>query len=250
MTKKASTIYNFPLEEFKKDWPFNGEILRDLFNMNSSPPYPYSSLKEFFEGEEYNPDEYRFFNFFIENDQVYYKVGLDSKGNLSNKVYTLENIPYSFLVCNAIKYELIYFGTFINGIYHWPTVFEYLLFSPFPVLKVLEKGNFIKTMKRPILKGFSLGFQEYQRGAKSKIEKFFSNSVIKNTSDSLSDSLTDSVFIIGSAEEKLYNILLYSEIPEKKAKALTEKSFVIKNFSAIYDYYQELLNELKSSDYT
>ena len=55
MTKKASTIHNFPLDKFKKNWPFNAEILRDLFDMNSYGSY--SSLKEFLEEEEYTSND-------------------------------------------------------------------------------------------------------------------------------------------------------------------------------------------------
>lgn len=139
MTKKASTIHNFPLEKFKNNWPFNSEISRDLFHVNSYRSY--SSLKEFLEEEEYLSNEYFFNSIFIENDQTYYE-------DLSGKVYTLENIPYSFIVCSAIKYELNYFGTFINGLFHWSRVLHYLLFTPFPVLKILEEGSFIKTQKR------------------------------------------------------------------------------------------------------
>lgn len=61
-------------------------------------------------------------------------------------------------------------------------------------------------MKRQILNGFSRGFEKYREGDKLETKEFFSNYVIKNTSYSLNDS----DFIIGSAEEKLYNVLVYS----------------------------------------
>lgn len=128
MTKKEKTIHNFSLYVFKNKWPFNHESLRYLFYMNSYRPY--SSLKQFLEEEEYPSNDYFFTGIFIENDQTYWY-------GSNNKVYTLENIPYSVLLCNAIKYELTYFGTYINGIFHWPAVLDYLLFYPLPVLKIL-----------------------------------------------------------------------------------------------------------------
>ena len=47
-------------------------------------------------------------------------------------------------------------------------------------------------------------------------------------------------------KEKLYNILIYSEIPEKDAKTLTEKSFAAKDFSVIIYHYKQILEELNS----
>lgn len=248
MTKKINNIQNFPLERFKNNWPFDRIMLADLFYMNSYQPY--SSLKEFlFEEYGSNFDEYLSNGIFIEDNQTYYE-------DLDNKIYTLENISYSFLVCNAIKYELTLFSEPITATFYWKGVLSYLMFTTFPVIEILEEEDFIKNQKKDILNGFYKGFNEINRGLKTErenfvltpgmtscAEQFLSGSkkvmlegdVVDKTSDSLIDS-----------KEKLYNILIYSEIPENEAKSLTEKTFVKKDFSIIICYYKQILEEFNS----
>ena len=86
-----------------------------------------------------------------------------------------------------------------------------------------------------ILDGFYTGFNEINRRLKIDSKNFFFNSVIGETSDSLIDY-----------KEKLYNILIYSEIPEKEAKSLTEKTFLKKDLSIIICHYKQILEELNS----
>ena len=111
-----------------------------LFYMNSYQPY--SSLKEFlFEEYGSNFDEYLDNGFFIEDNQIYYQ-------DLNHKIYTLENISYSFLLCNAIKYELKLLVDSSIPRFLWKQVLSYLMFTTLPVIEILEKENFIKNQKK------------------------------------------------------------------------------------------------------
>ena len=103
-----------------------------------------------------------------------------------------------------------------------------------------KKENFIKNQKKCIINGFYFGFIKINKELKTTGRKFFSTPVTKgDVVDKTSDLLIN-------YKEKLYNILIYSEIPEKDAKTLTEKSFAAKDFSVIICHYKQILEELNS----
>ena len=238
MTKKINNIQNFPLDEFKNNWPFERELLADLFYMNSYQPY--FSLKEFLfkeYGSHFN--ETLCNGIFIEENKIYYQ-------DLDDKIYTLENIPYSFLVCSAIKFELTLFSKPTTSRFYWKKVLKYLMFTTFPVIEILEKENFIKNQKKCIINGFYFGFIEINGQLKTRGKKFFSTPVTNISLRDVSDVVDKTSDLLINYKEKLYNILIYSEIPEKDAKTLTEKSFAAKDFSVKVCHYKRILDELNS----
>jgi len=213
MNNDSNTTYDFPLEKIKHNWPFDPEMAHDLFSSNIFQKY--SSLDEFLSDyviDGFDDSSTVFSGFFIENNKGYYK-GLD------DKKYTLKNVPYSLIISSAIKHELnpssqtsISFPT-----YKWLKILTYLMFTTFPIRQILEEGQFMKSDKKNIFKGFLQGFCNFQ--GTYTLEGFFSKKDCK---------------------ERLLYILLYSEISRVEGTALVNKSCVKKDLSDIISYYREV----------
>ncbi len=247
MTKKNNTIENFPLDKIEKSWPFGEFMAMELFYNNSFQPY--YSFKDFLidvgahEFTTYNDDSWSnllFIGFFIENERVFLK-------DFHGKIYTLENVPYQFIVCNAIKYQLNNYYNNCSTIptknkkeymsFHWSLILEYLLITAFPVRKMLEKQNYIKEHKKIILEGF---YEAFIGLTNSQIKDFLSNFKVK----SFPKSLVKFYSPLESSKERLLSLLIFSEIPKKEAEKLTEKCFLTEEFTEVIFYYKHLLSKL------
>jgi len=215
MIKENNGFYDFPLEKIKHNWPFDTEMSHELFWSNSLQKY--SSLDEFLSDYAIDGSDDGitvFIGFFVENNKGYYQ-GLD------DKKYTFKNVPYSLLISSAIKYEL---SPSMKGPNSWETgnwsgILNYLLFTTFPIKQILEEGQYMKSDKKEIFKGFFITFSNLQRTYKSKLKRFFSKKDCK---------------------ERLLYILLYSEISKVEGIALVNKSFLTQDLSDIISYYREI----------
>lgn len=213
MIKENKEFYDFPLDKIKHNWPFDKEMAKELFWSNEFQQY--SSLYDFiFDNiiDILGDSVIVFSGFFIENNELYYE-GLD------DKKYTLKNVPYSLIIYSAIKHELNPSSKTSTSFptYKWSTIFNYLLFTTFPVRQILEESDFMRSDKQNIFNGFSQGFVQFQRSY--KLKHFFSKKDCK---------------------DRLLYILLYSEISRVEGIALVEKSFLTQDLSDIVSYYRKL----------
>jgi len=240
---------DYPLDQIKKSWPFCEELAYSLFLSNSE--HAFYSLKDYlihYGQEEYGDDmeidkvkgpyDLGFYCFIIKNNKVFVIVQGDHFS-----VYNFENVPYSLLVCSAIKYLLnsyysgnirIYFSSLA-----WFRILNYLLNTLFPIREMLEKEGYIKSHKKDIIEGFLLGFREFSREVSFSSE-FFSDFMILK----LPQSRVKEYSPIESSKERLLKVLLFSEIPLKEAEELTEDCFSTKDFSKIISSYQKVLANL------
>lgn len=215
MSKKTNDIYDFPLDRIKDGWPFDPIIASDLFFLNSLNQY--DSLYKFltvFELIDSVEGETFFSGFFIKDGKSYYQ-GTD------NKIYTLQNVPYSLIIYSAIKYTLtIYSKTPISIPYFGGKyILQYLMFTNIPVKQIIEENTFIKSEKRGFLHEMYMGFIKINSRKNSDLDSFFAKKDCK---------------------ERLLYILLYSEISTTKAEALAENSCLQKDLSNIITYYKEI----------
>ena len=173
MNQDNKIFEKLPPDIFKDYWPFDKIMAEDLFFMNSQQSY--YSLYSFLSDmtiENSTSGETAFGNFFIENNKSYY-VGS------YNKKYTLKDVPYSLIVCSAIKYQLNNLSEDYLPFYHWTILFQYLIFSTFPIKQILEEGGFIKTHKKNIIFGFYQGFCRLEINFKRELAEWFFDSKIK-----------------------------------------------------------------------
>lgn len=255
MTNENNIIKNFPLDKFEKRWPFDTETAIALFAFNNHQKY--YSLTEFildnqFENSTqnsiYNTNDSAllktgtifyttpFTGFLIQDDTetIFYK-------DVDKQIYTLENVPYPLIVCEAIKFELYYHYNLNQNqgaSFNWPKILDYLLNTTFPVRKMLEEKNCIKRYNKDILKGFHHGFRQLRQI--NGLLNFFSNSKVKY----FPESLIELYLPLESSKERLLNVLVFSEIPKQEAEKLTEDYFLTEDLTDIISYYKNMLSKL------
>lgn len=184
MNEKHKEIYDFPLHKIENDWPFDPKLALDLFYANSFNSY--ESLYDYISGFELidsNDGETSYNNFFIRNDKCYY-YGIDYnvstlEGRFELKLYTLEKIPYSLVVCSAIKYILTKCSEESSEnssdilVFGGKTIMEYLMFTTIPVKKIIEENTVLKRNKKKFLYEVYMGFLYLQTYYQTKINSFF-----------------------------------------------------------------------------
>ena len=91
-----------------------------------------------------------FSGFFIENNEFYYR-------ELDDKKYTLKNVPYSLIIYNAIKHEWSPSSETSKSFpsSKWHTIFNYLMFTTFPIGQIFEEGEFMTREKKNFYRFFS-----------------------------------------------------------------------------------------------
>lgn len=189
----AQKTEDYPLDKIKNSWPFYEELAYSLFISNRG--HDFYSLKDYlihYGEEEYGDNmeidtlkgtyDLGFYCFFIKNKKIFVIVQGDNfpMYNVYN-VYNFENVPYSLLVCSAIKYLLnSYYSGNIRLYFSssdWSLILKYLLCTLFPVRQMLEKEGYIKKHKKDIIKGFFKGFRNLSSN-RSFLSKFFSDFMI------------------------------------------------------------------------
>lgn len=122
MSEKPKKFYDFPLNKIENDWPFDPTLARDLFFENSFNRY--ESLYDYISGYaliDSVDGETSYNDFFIRNDKCYY-FGSDYnvytlEDIMNFKLYTLNKIPYSLVVCSAVNFILTKFSEESSKIY-------------------------------------------------------------------------------------------------------------------------------------
>lgn len=133
MIKDFKNIKNYPLEKVKDNWPFGNETALELFLWNSKNQF--SSFYEFVSNlaiEDSNCGETYCGDFLLENETTYF---YDSEG----EPYTLDNLPYSIIVCSAIKHLLNNLNTPLEFSICWSEILKFLIFTNYPVRHILEE---------------------------------------------------------------------------------------------------------------
>ena len=242
MCTNANNIENFPIENLTKKWPFSKELAKDLYYQSLK----YSSLKDFVfdmipedaealdsEKTEEETDllyHILYDDFSIEKDQLYYN------DYLKDRKYTLKNISYNIIICEAFRHFLNDYLKQNNESQEiWIRILGHLLSARFSILEVLKEENYIKNNKQSILKGFCSGF----KGLDSTGNFFWK--------EGLKSSETEKLSKIHFYEEKLLNIFLYCEFPRNDSEVLVENFFIKKSYKNIIVYYECTILELFSN---
>lgn len=256
ITNEGNIIKNFPLDKFEKRWPFSEKMAMELLYFNSHQKY--YSLTEFIVDNQFENYTQNSLYKYNSNDSLLLKTGTifyttpfngfliqdDTETifykDFDKQIYTLKNVPYPLIVCEAIKFRLesYYNLTQTKGVsFNWSLIVDYLLNTTFPVRKMLEEKNYIKSYKKDILEGFYKGFRHLQQVG--GLLNFFSNSKVKN----FPESLIELYLPLESLKKRLLKVLVFSEIPKQEAEKLTEDCFLTEDLTAIISYYKNLLSK-------
>lgn len=230
MSKKHKEIYDFPLDKIEKGWPFDQNLTLDLFYGNSFNSYEslYDYISDYKLAGSGN-GETAYDGFFVKNDKCCY-FSSDPKlstieGIMNFKLYILDKISYSLIVCSAIRFILAKCSEEYSEFYseNWSfgvqAIMEYLMFSSIPVKTIIEENTVLKRNKKKFLYEVYKGFLFEQAYSHTKVNSFFSKNDCK---------------------QRLLDVFLYSEISITKAEALTEDSCIQKDLSNIIAYYGEI----------
>ena len=260
MIKKAGNKKNvkkFPLSRLAKNWPFSTDLVVAIFARNQTGYF--SSLKEFLiytwleqerrlsDTSNVNSDsesssdsddnlsnekvdswpQLKYPGFFIEKNEIFFKESINQK----TSIYSLKEIKYETIICEAIRF---YTKDFLEDIEEiedvgyrersrqfklWCLIFRYMLFTKYStsIKELLIEEKYFPIYQKEMIFAFYYLFK-----------------IVK---DSYVDSDRLSSIKEESLRERLENLFVFSNLSKSESKKLIDNVLSTKSVNSILSYY-------------